>query len=80
MSGSPNRYLTIARGQVRRAYRSIWLDAPASETLCCLQPHLLDASRAGVGACLWDSAFVLTAFLGKSQHCLVQMIKLCHTH
>ncbi len=29
-----------------------------------LQPRLLAASRVGVGACLWDSSFVLTAFLG----------------
>ena len=30
------------------------------------QPRLLDAARVGVGACLWDSSFVLTAFLSKT--------------
>lgn len=30
------------------------------------QPRLLDAARAGVGACLWDSSLVLTAFLCKT--------------
>lgn len=28
------------------------------------QPQALHEARIGVGACLWDAAFVLTAFLG----------------
>jgi hypothetical protein len=28
------------------------------------QPHLLSAAKVGVGACLWDSSIVLTAYLG----------------
>ncbi|CAK0787864.1 hypothetical protein CVIRNUC_011086 [Coccomyxa viridis] len=39
------------------------------------QPRLLDASRAGVGACLWDSAFVLTAFLAAQDQ-----LKWCGAH
>lgn len=40
----------------------------ATGTLWCAllaakQPRSLTAARLGVGACLWDGAFVLTAFL-----------------
>jgi hypothetical protein len=28
------------------------------------QPQLLSAAKVGVGACLWDSSIVLTAYLG----------------
>lgn len=28
------------------------------------QPHLLSAAKVGVGACVWDSSIVLTAYLG----------------
>lgn len=28
------------------------------------QPRMLAAAKVGVGACLWDSALVLTAYLG----------------
>ena len=38
----------------------------AGHVLCALlQPHGLAATEIGVGACLWDSALVLTAYLGE---------------
>ena len=46
------------------------------------QPHALSSNLVGVGACLWDSSFVLTAFLG-AHMCvhvvLLQMLlAVCH--
>lgn len=39
------------------------------------QPHLLSAAKVGVGACVWDSSIVLTAYLGT--YCQVQAGHVC---
>lgn len=31
---------------------------------CCVQPTSITAKKIGVGACLWDGALLLAAYLG----------------
>ncbi len=39
-----------------------------------LQPHALGASRAGVGACAWDSTFMLLAYFGEPLLCCMLLL------
>lgn len=42
------------------------------------QPHLVSAAKVGVGACLWDSSIVLTAYLGTCGNLHAHLsVKLC---
>ncbi|KAK9832148.1 hypothetical protein WJX74_000691 [Apatococcus lobatus] len=51
----------LDRWEVHAAH-SLWVEAAGCKLKLQQEPHALAASRVGVGACAWDSAFMLLAY------------------